>query len=172
MKRWVGYVVCVTAILVSVHEVSDVKVSDTFAKHIERVEGFSPTAYRDVAGILTIGFGHVILPSEAHLKTATLTREEATELLRKDTKNAELAVNAYVKPLLRQEQFDALVSFTFNVGTGAFRKSTLLKKLNAGHCCAVPDEMRKWKKSGGKVVQGLVNRREIEVALYTGAEVG
>lgn len=167
--RWgVGVVGCVAAILVSAQEVSEVKVGKAFVPHIELIEGFRARAYRDVGGVWTIGYGHAIKPSEGHLKKAILTREQAAELLKEDVRDAEDAVNTYVKVPLKQEQFDALVSFTFNVGGGALKRSTLLEKLNAGHCCAVPDELRRWRRAGGKVVAGLVARREKEIALYVG----
>lgn len=143
-------------------------VSSKFTEHIESLEGFKAQAYRDTGGVLTIGYGHVVKPSEKHLYTAVITRDEAAALLRKDTKIAEQAVNDNVRVPLSQNQFDALVSFVFNVGERQFRQSTLLKKLNDGHCCAVPDEMRKWTRDNGRVVMGLVKRREAEIALYTG----
>lgn len=169
MPRWGGFVVCAVAFLVSAQELADVNVSDKFVPHIEALEGFRARAYRDVAGVLTIGYGHAIKPSEAWLRDATLSREQAAELLRQDVKAAENAVNTFVKVPLKQEQFDALVSFTYNVGAGALRTSTLVRRLNNGHCCAVPDELRRWKYAGGRVVNGLVARREAEIALYTGA---
>lgn len=141
------------------------QVSDSFAKHIEALEGFRARAYRDINGVPTIGYGHVIRSDEQWLQTALLTRDDALRLLRIDIKEAEDAVNRLVQVELKQEQFDALVSFTFNVGQGALSRSTLLKKLNAGHCCAVPGEMRRWN-NGGKV--GLIARRAAEVALYVG----
>lgn len=156
------------AILATAQELTDVEVSDRFAEHIERIEGFRAKAYRDTGGVLTIGYGHKVLPSETYLRTVVITREEGERLLRKDVKKAVEAVNDNVRVLLKQEQFDALVSFVFNVGETAFRRSTLLRKLNDNHCCAVPDEMRRWVRDDGWVVQGLVNRRNAEIAVYTG----
>lgn len=150
---------------------SSMQVSASFQRHIELLEGFRAKAYRDAGGLLTIGYGHLVKPSEGHLKTATLSREQALELLRKDIRWAEETVARYVTVPLKQEQYDALVSFVFNIGPTQFRRSTLLRRLNAGQCCAVPDELRRWTRAGGRVVQGLVNRRNAEVALYTGAGV-
>lgn len=164
-------ILCVFTIflaLIPSQRLANVDVSKQFPDHIERIEGFRAQAYRDTGGVLTIGFGHVVKPSEAWLQTVTLTREQATDILRKDTKSAAEAVNGNVKVLLRQEQFDALVSFVFNVGETQFRQSTLLRKLNAGHCCAVPDELRRWTKDNGRVYQGLIRRRDAEIALYRG----
>ena len=170
VTRWVfRFALSVALTLASVQEVTNVQVSNKFIEHIEDIEGFRAQAYRDTGGVLTIGYGHVILPSEGHLKTAVLTRKEAQALLEKDTRNAIKIINSYVTVLLKQEQFDALVSFVFNVGESAFKKSTLLKRLNQGHCCAVPDELRRWVYDNGRRVVGLALRREKEIKLYTGA---
>lgn len=148
----------------------DVTVSERFAAHIERLEGFRATKYRDIAGHWTIGFGHLIRDEENALMRdgLTLTREEALHILRKDVIDAEHAINTLVTVPLKQEQYDALVSFVFNVGAGRFRDSTLLQRLNAGHCCAVPDQLRRWKRAGGQVSAGLIARRAAEIALYVG----
>jgi len=95
-----------------------------------------------------------------------LTDQQALDLLSQDVQPAEKAVNAGVKVALNQNQFDALVSFTFNVGVGAFTSSTLLKVLNQSQYGAVPDQLRRWNKAGGNVVQGLVNRRANEISLW------
>lgn len=144
------------------------KVSDTFVAHIERLEGFRATLYSDTGGVATIGYGHVPEPGE-DFTGVVLTREEACALLRHDIREAEDAVNTHVTVRLYQEQFDALVSFAYNVGEKAFAQSTLLRKLNAGLCCAVPDELRRWTHDNGRFLQGLANRREAEVALYVGS---
>jgi lysozyme len=142
--------------------VGDVQVSESFRAHIERVEGFRAQAYRDIKGNLTIGYGHLVQPGESF---ATLTREEGLSLLHADIAFAERAVQALVLVPLKQEQYDALVSFVFNVGWKQFSDSTLLRKLNAGHCCAVPDEMRRWTNKGNA---GMIARRKAEIALYVG----
>jgi len=138
-------------------------VSPYFYNHLEQVEGYRAKAYHDTAGHMTIGIGHLIKDDEPELKTMCLSHEAAIELAKGDVALAEAAVNTYVKVPLRQEQFDALVSFVYNIGVGAFAKSTLLRKLNHGHCCAVPDEMRKWTKQ-----RELRSRRSAEIALYVG----
>lgn len=160
------------AALLKTSELADVNVSSKFAEHIERIEGFKAQAYRDTGGVLTIGFGHAIKPSETRLRSATITREEAVAILRDDTREATRVVNENVTIPLKQEQFDALVSFVFNVGERQFRQSTLLRVLNGGHCCAVPDQLRRWTRDNGRVVLGLVRRREAEIALYTGVSHG
>lgn len=139
------------------------QVSDRFGKHIESLEGFRAKRYRDTTGHWTIGFGHLIKPGESF--GDAITREEAFALLHGDVADAERAVNSLVQVPLKQEQYDALVSFVFNVGWGQFASSSLLRKLNAGHCCAVPDEIRRWTDHGSA---GKIIRRKAEIALFVG----
>jgi len=144
------------------------QISDAGLKAIMVFEGSKNRAYRDSAGLWTIGVGHLIRRDEPHLLTARLTDQEVLDLLRADVKTAEAAVNRLVRVPLTQGQFDALVSFTFNLGAGALAGSTLLKRVNAGRLDDVPAELRKWVRAGGKVVRGLVNRREAEAAMWLG----
>jgi lysozyme len=135
--------------------------------HIRQWEGLRLSAYKDVAGVWTIGFGHTAAAGPPSPTAGMrITESEAVEILRLDLKQFEEAVETAVKVPLNDNQFAALVSFCFNVGAGAFRKSTLLKKLNAGDYNAVPSELAKWNKAGGKTVQGLVNRRAAEAGLW------
>lgn len=133
-------------------------------------DDFDPPARRrkikrgdKVNGTLTIGIGHT--GTDVH-PGMEITEEEARELLRRDLQSFETAVNRAVKVPLSQNQFDALVSFAFNVGVGNFRSSTLLKKLNTGDYASVPKELMKWTKSKGKEMKGLVNRRSAEAGLW------
>ena len=146
---------------------------------IKQWEGFKPDVYKDSAGLPTIGVGHLITKSEQTTGEIVigglpvqyangLTDQQVLDLLSQDVQPAEQAVNNSVKVALDQNQFDALVSFTFNVGVGAFTGSTLLKVVNQGQYDQVPDQLRRWNKAGGKVVQGLVNRRANEVKLWSG----
>lgn len=146
-------------------------------KLLEEWEGVRLKAYKDSAGLLTIGVGHLLTKSELSSGKINingesvkygngLTAEQADELLEQDVKPAETTVNNNVKVELNQHQFDALVSFTFNVGGGAFKGSTLLKKLNNGQYDQVPAQLMRWDKAGGKVVPGLKKRRESEVKLW------
>jgi lysozyme len=141
------------------------------AQFIARFEGFVPTIYNDAANPpnATIGFGHVVHagPITGKESLKKVTREQALELLQKDAAKAAAAVKKSVTRPLSQAQFDALVSFTYNTGTGAFTGSTLLKKVNAGKDAEVPAELEKWVHAGSTVLQGLVNRRKAEAALYT-----
>ena len=92
--------------------------------------------------------------------------QQALDLLSQDVNPAENTVNTNVKVPLNQNQFDALVSFTFNVGGGAFKGSTLLKVLNQKQYTQVPTQLLRWTRAGGKVVQGLLNRRQNEIKLW------
>lgn len=116
-----------------------------------------------VRGTLTIGVGHTGPEVKPGMR---ITVEQSREFLRKDLDRFEAAVERLVKVELSDNQFGALVSFAFNVGEGNFAKSTLLKKLNAGNYEAVPDELMRWVHSKGKRLQGLVNRRAQEGALW------
>src|SRR5690606_31851608 len=117
------------------------RISAAGLAHIKKWEGCKLTAYKDVAGVWTIGYGS----TGNHVKPGMkITQSEADALLRKDLDRFERSVSSHVKVPLNDNQFAALVSFSFNVGTGAFQKSTLLKKLNAGDYNAVPTELMKW----------------------------
>lgn len=142
------------------------RTSDNGIAKIKQWEGFKKKAYRDGGGVWTVGYGHTSDENLTVTSTTVISEEEAERLLRIDLREAEDAVNAYVKVPLNQNQFDALVSFTFNVGGSAFAKSTLLKKLNAGDYDAVPKELARWNKDNGKVVAGLTNRRAAEAGLW------
>jgi len=126
-------------------------------------EGFSATAYQDTAGNWTIGYGHKLQDGESF---DAIDQAQATALLAGDVRAAEDAVNSLVSAPLSQTQFDALVSFVYNVGAGAFRKSTLLAKLNAGDVAGATAEFSRWTHSGGKVDPILVARREDEARLF------
>lgn len=133
---------------------------------IELIKGHEAlrlTSYLCPAGVWTIGWGHT--GADVH-KGMTITRQEAEALLRQDLVYTEAVVTAAVKVPLAPAQFDALVSFVFNVGAEAFRKSTLLRKLNAGNYDAVPAELARWNKGGGRVLAGLVRRRKEEAELW------
>ena len=141
------------------------------AAFIAKFEGFRGKLYNDAAGHCTIGFGHLVHRgpidgSETDEFCRGITRERAVTLLRKDAAKAAAEVRKSVTVPLNQHQFDALVSFAFNLGTGAFRESTLLKKLNARAYGAVPAQMNRWVNAGGRPLAGLVRRRKAEGALF------
>ena len=133
-------------------------------------EGFRATVYRDQAGYATIGYGHRLANGESYPNG--VTEKDACRLLALDAAHAEAAVHEQVSLAPTQAQFDALVSFAFNVGAGAFAGSTLLKKLNAGDVAGAADEFLRWNKitvDGVLVADpGLSRRRADERALFIG----
>jgi GH24 family phage-related lysozyme (muramidase) len=131
---------------------------------IKKSEGLRLDAYNDVAGVPTIGYGHT---GDVTLGDR-ITSEQATQLLAQDTDWAEQAVSDNVNVPLTQDQFDALTSFTYNVGEGAFENSTLLDKLNAGDYEGAQAEFGRWVNAGGQQAAGLVQRRQEEAALFGG----
>ena len=132
---------------------------------IKRHEGLKLNVYNDQAGHPTIGYVHKLLPSEIGLVNA-ITLGKAEEYLTGDLKTAEDAVNKLVEVPLNQNQFDALVSFVYNVGAGSFQKSTMLALLNEGNYKLAAEEFPRWNRAGGKVSNGLTNRREQEKRLF------
>ncbi|HRR96730.1 MAG TPA: lysozyme [Candidatus Ratteibacteria bacterium] len=143
---------------------SKYKISHRGLKLIAGYEGFRAKPYICAGGFPTIGFGHKILSNE---KFSEITFQEAEEILRKDCEIAEQAVNKMVKVEINQDIFDALVSFAFNVGAGNFEKSSVLKNLNKSdyYNCALSFCL--WNKAGGKILQGLINRRAEEQLIFT-----
>ena len=130
---------------------------------IKLYEGLRLQSYLCPALKWTIGWGHT--GPEVH-KGMVITEVEAEGLLTKDLTWAEASVGKEVKVVLNSNQASALSSFVFNLGTGAFTSSTLLKRLNAGEFEAVPLELLKWCHAGGKVLAGLRKRREAEGQLF------
>ena len=133
---------------------------------IKRFEGFSPTVYICPAGYPTIGYGYLVNPHEREQFAGGITNEQAESLLRQDVQIAERAVLHLITVPLTDGQFDALVSFTFNLGAGALQRSTLRRKVNRGDHANVPAEFRKWVWAGGQKLQGLVKRRQAEARVY------
>ncbi len=131
---------------------------------LKQFEGYSPKVYNDSAGKPTIGYGHLLRTNE-HL--TEITGEKAEQLLREDIRKAESAVERHVTAPLTQNQYDALVSFTYNIGEGNFRDSTLLRHLNSTNYAVASEEFKRWVYAGGKKVRGLENRRNKEKQLFT-----
>jgi lysozyme len=129
---------------------------------LKRHEGLRLKAYRDVAGVWTIGYGHT--GPDVH-DGLVITGEQAEQLLLADVREAQDALSLVTVPLT-DAQKDALTSFIFNVGVGAFKGSTLLRKLNAGDYLGAADEFPRWNKAGGRVVAGLSKRRADERHLF------
>lgn len=136
--------------------------SQTGIDFIKSFEGCRLDAYKCPAGVWTIGYG-----TTAKVKQGMqITLKEAEDLLRKDLKKFEDAINKCVKAPLTQGQFDALVSFTYNCGIGALQTSTLLKKLNNKDYIGAANEFLRWDKANGKVLAGLSRRRESEREMF------
>lgn len=136
--------------------------STTGIELIKRFEGLRLSAYLDAVRVPTIGYGHT--------KTARMgqkiTAAQAEELLVKDLAVFEQAVNDLVAVDINQNEFDALVSFAFNVGAGALNRSTLLRVLNKGRRQAAADEFLRWNRAGARVLAGLTRRRAAERTLF------
>ena len=130
---------------------------------IRHHEGCRLDAYQDSAGVWTIGYGHT---GSAAQEGARITQAEAEDLLRADLASAESGVADLVSADLSQSQYDALVSFVFNVGRSALASSTLVERLNDGIVLKVPQELCRWIYAGGARSKGLARRRVAEAALF------
>lgn len=139
------------------------KISQKGVNLIKEFEGLELKAYKDAVGIVTIGYGS----TGPHVSMGqTVTQAEAEALLMKDVSRFEIGVEQLVKVPLNQNQFDALVSFAFNLGLGNLGSSTLLRKLNSKDYVGAANEMLRWNKAKGKVLKGLTRRRVAEKALF------
>jgi lysozyme len=153
--------------------------SDLVTKFLARddMEGCRLNVYLDPAGLPTIGIGHLLTRSElssGKISIAGLvvrygngiTQIQADTLCLQDAQKAADVVNDNVAVNLIQCQFDALVLFTFNIGASAFKNSTLLKMLNQGRYDQVPGQMERWIYAGGRVLRGLIHRRDEEIKVW------
>ena len=131
---------------------------------IKRFEGFSRTVYFCPAGYATIGYGHVVKDDEDF--SLGIHEAQAEKLLRQDAQIAERAVLRLINVPLTDGQFDALVSFTYNLGGGALQRSTLRRKINREEHAEVPEQFMRWVWAGGRKLKGLVRRRYAECLLY------
>ena len=131
---------------------------------IKKFEGCELEAYKCAAGVLTIGYGSTKGVKEGD----TITQKEADNLLLHEMNEYEGYINDSVTVDLKQNQFDALVAWTYNLGPTNLRESTLLKRLNGDDFADVPHQIRRWNKAGGKVLDGLIRRREAEALLFQG----
>ncbi|ELW9524370.1 lysozyme [Enterobacter hormaechei] len=134
---------------------------------IKQFEGCKLTAYQDSVGVWTIGYGWTQPVDGKPIRAGmTIKQETAERLLKAGLVSYESDVSRLVKVGVTQGQFDALVSFTYNLGARSLSTSTLLRKLNAGDYAGAADELLRWNKAGGKVLNGLTRRREAERALF------
>lgn len=141
--------------------------SDKGIALIKKFEGCKLTAYQDSVGVWTIGYGWTQPVDGKPIRAGMTIKQEAAErLLKTGLVSYESDVSRLVKVGLTQGQFDALVSFTYNLGARSLSTSTLLRKLNSGDYAGAADEFLRWNKAGGKVLNGLTRRREAERALF------
>jgi len=133
---------------------------------IKKFEGCELKAYRCAANVLTIGYGS----TKGVTEDMEITQEEAETLLQEEMHEYEGYINNMVKVPLEQHQFDAMVSWVFNLGSGNLSSSTLLRVLNEGKYEEVPEQILRWNKAGGKVLDGLVRRRTAESLLFEGKD--
>jgi lysozyme len=135
---------------------------------LKKFEGCKLKAYRCPANVCTIGYGHTSSAGSPEVRDGmTITQAQADEILRRDLIKYEQSVQDLIKVKLTQNQFDVLVDFAYNAGVGNLKSSTMLKKINSGNLNMVPDELMKWTKGGGKVLPGLVRRRQAEAAWWS-----
>ena len=139
-------------------------IAESTLAFITKEEGARNKAYKDSKGLWTIGVGHLIKADEQHLITATLTDEQVAELLKSDLKWCSEAVETSVKVPLQQHHFDALYSLCFNIGETAFRKSTVVRRINENDLNGAAEAILMWNKP-----EVLINRRKRERALFLGA---
>lgn len=154
------------------------KISKKGLEKLCMYEGFMSMPYRDAAGLLTIGYGHLLTKDEIYSGKISvgeknfkwkdgISNKVAKQILDSDADIAENAVNEFVHRELAQDQFDSLVSFVFNVGVYAFKKSTLLKKLNSESSSKeIQKQLMRWVYAGGRKLQGLINRRKTEAEAF------
>ena len=144
------------------------KISSRGLELIKDFEGFSSSAYLDVVNIPTIGWGNTFYEDGTKVKLGDqISKTDALKLL-EVVANRDFADKIFpsIKVKVTQSQFDAMVSLAYNIGTGAFLKSTLLKKVNAGDFAGAGEEFLRWNKANGKEVLGLTRRREREKQLF------
>ena len=133
---------------------------------IKKFEGLELEAYQCAAGVWTIGYGHTkgVQPDDVW------SEDHANHMLEEELEEFESYINDLVTCPLSQNQFDALVSWVYNLGPANLKASTLLKKLNAEDYSDVPNQIKRWNKAGGKVLEGLIRRREAEALMFEGKE--
>ena len=138
------------------------KISENGLELIKKFEGCETTAYQDSVGVWTIGFGHTKGVEEGQ----TCSIEDAESMLADEMDEYEGYINNMVKVELQQHEFDALVALVYNLGPTNLGESTMLKVLNGGQFDRVPDEMNRWTRAGGKILEGLVRRRQAESLMF------
>ena len=141
------------------------------AEVIKDFEGYSSKPYLCPANIPTIGYGNTMYANgeRVTMDDPEITEEQATEMLMDTIKTVEKQVKNVVEVKIQAHKLAALISFTYNVGIGNFSNSTLLAWVNSNPDFArIPEQFRRWNKGGGKVLNGLIRRREAEIELWEG----
>jgi lysozyme len=133
---------------------------------IKKFEGCELEAYLCPAGVWTIGYGHTKDVKEGD----KINKEEADYLLQEEMIEYESYINDFVEVPLNQNQFDALCSWVYNLGPTNLKNSTMLRVLNEEKYADVPQEIKRWNKAGGEVLDGLIKRREAEAKMFVGEE--
>jgi len=135
---------------------------------LKKFEGCVLKAYKCPAGVWTIGFGNTFYEDGTKVKEGdVITQQRADELAKYIVEQFATSIRAMIKQPLNENQFSACVSLAYNIGTGGFKKSSVLRKLNANPTDpTIADSFRLWNKGGGVILKGLVRRREAEIALY------
>ena len=139
-------------------------ISEKGTKLIRDFEGFRTHAYKDAVGVWTIGYGH----TKGVHENMIISMAQGEQMLLEELKEYENYVDELVKVPLHQHQYDALVSWVYNLGPTNFKSSTLLRKLNEGRYEEVPAEIKRWDKAGGKQLEGLTRRRNAEAEMFEG----
>ena len=142
------------------------QISEEGLSLIKKYEGCELKAYRCPANVLTIGYGHIKDVKEGD----QITKEEANYMLQEEIIEYEGYVNDMVDVELNQSQYDSLCAWVYNLGPTNFQSSTLLKVLNEGKYNEIPQQIKRWNKAGGEVLDGLIRRREAEALLFEGKE--
>ena len=138
------------------------KIGNKGLEMIKHFEGLELNAYKCAAGVWTIGYGHTKGVQEGMV----ISEETANEMLVEELNEYENYINTLVTVELNQNQFDAMVSWVYNLGSSNLQASTLLKVLNAGNYEGVPEQIMRWNKAGGRVLEGLTRRRQAEADLF------
>lgn len=144
------------------HPVDSLSLSEAGLKLITKFEGFRSEAYLDIVGVPTIGYGSTM---DVKLGDKIDEKDARSRLIYEVVHDYHPSLNNACKVPLKQFEYDAYLSLMYNIGAGAFKRSTLLKYLNASQYEAAAKQILRWNKAGGKVVKGLTNRREAEYAL-------
>jgi len=145
---------------------NDMNISEEGLSLLKKFEGCRLEAYLCSANVPTIAWGRT---KNVYLGD-TCTQEQANEWLKEEMPEYEGYINDNVEVELNQNQFDAMVCWVYNLGAGNLRSSTLLKVLNNGEYDEVPSQIKRWNKAGGRVLEGLIRRRDAEAAMFSGDE--